>query len=357
MRAIPPGGDIRHTVFTSGRAKFSTLNPAAKNRSDQIFTNVKYVIQKADDIITAEKAIYEKEMKKTELVILKKSSKRRRRYWNESFHHKNTNETWQSWYGIADLIAKASKNYLKLKKLQAHLASIELIAYTDKIRRPLARRSEITELRTKVDLIEADILRSIEVLRARKILLSTSSNTLNFQRKIVKSATDDILVERSILEKYRYNFSTPTDQYLAEDIDHTWQKWDHLIQDVFGDIVEELIKIRKKSSQRMATIDNMIREYKNLSKSHKDTELDMMRSLGRHMGTLLEHYYAQIESRKSQNQKWYADLKWLKFDNITLKKQKEIEKLNLEQQLLKENLKDLNQGALWSWPGNNKYSY
>lgn len=342
--------DIRHTVFTSGRASFETLNPASKNRTDQIDKMIKFTLKKADQLIQAEKALYQKAMPKTEALILSKASARLERYWNRTYIQKTTNESWKSWYGLASLMEQISGKYVKLKKLQAHLASLELIALTKTIRRPLARQSEIKELRAKIDLIESDVLRGMEVLRARKVLLSTSSNHLEMLRNIVKKAADDILIERQILEKYRYRFTNPTDQYLAEDIDRAWKKWDNLVQDAFAAIVEELIATRRKASLRMASIDNMIEEYNRLSARQRDTEKDMMRSIGRHMGLILEHYYAQIHARKAQHQKWYADLKWLTYDNITLKKQKAIDKIRLEQQLLQENLKDLNQGALWSWP-------
>ena len=77
---------------------------------------------------------------------------------------------------------------------------------------------------------------------------------------------------------------------------------------------------------------------------------------------IMDEYY---ETKKKVDQKKdelndltnkFKELKSLIYDYRD-KKEKEIEKLNLEQQLLKENLKDLNQGALWSWPGNNNYSY
>lgn len=350
--------DMRHTIFTASRGSFDVINPGKSKRADQIEGLVLQLFQRGADLIRAERSLYFKKLSKEEDLIFKKAAKRRDRYWQKPFRHNLTNSHWKSWYSIDNMIAKLSKKYSKLKKTQAHIASLHLLTKTAKsITRVSARRNEISELKTKVDLIESDVLRGLEVLKARKIILTTSSTKLNILRNIVKEATDDILVERQILSKYRWSYSDPTDQYLAEDIDHTWKKWDNLVHALFENVVNEIIAVRDRAKNRLKAIDTIINEYDQLIEEHDSIHSNMSLTLGKHIGLILDHYYGQIEARKSQNQKWSADVKWLQFDNITLQKQKLLDKFSLEQQLLKENLKDLNQGALWSWPGKQKQAY
>ena len=79
-------------------------------------------------------------------------------------------------------------------------------------------------------------------------------------------------------------------------------------------------------------------------------ETDLSRTLGGNLHQIMTHYQSQIRARVSKHKKWLADIKWLAFEKTSLEKSKAMEKYRLEQQILKENLKNLEQGVLWRWP-------
>jgi hypothetical protein len=72
--------------------------------------------------------------------------------------------------------------------------------------------------------------------------------------------------------------------------------------------------------------------------------------LGQSLAAILNQYNNAIDERFARHQKIRGDLDYLGY----LKKRDENQKLqdqyNLEQQILRDNLLGLQQGALWQWP-------
>ena len=100
----------------------------------------------------------------------------------------------------------------------------------------------------------------------------------------------------------------------------------------------------------LAELDSEERAHGALEQRLKETTGILEAELGVSMSGIIDQYSRAIDARFARNQKWQGDIHWLTFNSKVDEARKLQDQTDLEQQILRDNLLDLQQGALWSWP-------
>jgi hypothetical protein len=156
--------------------------------------------------------------------------------------------------------------------------------------------------------------------------------------------------EQSVLHIVRDNAKTTAERLNAEDAAKAWEKWKFLANSLcsqaanldkeiarnLGDLLRETDAEEVKARELQARVDLITRQ------------LEVR--LGHDMAHIIDQFTNVIEERFSRTRKWQGDIDYLTYQSKLDDDRKLREQTDLEQQILKDNLLDLQQGALWQWP-------
>ena len=345
--------DMRHTIFTMGRINTEALKPKWQNRTDQLMLLLENLLASADKLILSEARLYKNRLAPKDKQILSSSYERRKRGLSSTAKFASKKGPWQTWAALGDLHIRAAKRFKQIKNLQAELASLTLIAKTNKIRRPKARLSEIIELRHQSDELEAMLLRAIEITRNMQAQTAVFMSDLTPLKIIFKSQAESIFLEKSVLKSHRDQFHKAKEVHISEDLNEAWSLWEHVLETLYAQVLLVEKDMTKTVAKRIRELESLIATHDAILGELKLEAEKLSRSLGRNLHQILGHYQAQIEERNSKHAKWLADIKWLTFERTQKEKEGFLEKHRLEEQILNDNLKNLEQGVLWQWPQEN----
>ncbi len=342
--------DIRNTVFSLGRANINVLNPSWQNRLNQLKHLMEEVLDTGDLLTQAESKLYEGRLSPKDQYLLKASHERRMKNFSTIANFTRSKGPWQEWALLGEVSARMSRRYHGIKELKAQLVALKLLIKTKKIPRGDARMSEIIELEAEGNRLENQLLRAIEVSRSRQAMLAVALSGLNPLKIATKNYAENLFDEQATLAQYRHQFVLPDQKHRADDLTAVWQQWEYLLTTAYTQVINLQKEITDAMQARLVRFDELIAEHDKLKEELDKIDTNLALKLGANLGLILEHYHYRIAERMAKHQKWQADLHWLAFDQTGRERQKANDKYELEQQILKENLKDLEQGVLAKWP-------
>lgn len=342
--------DLRNAVYTMGRANANLIKPAWQQRLSQLQRLMHDTLQTGDMLVQAEAKMYQSSLSERDAYLLTASHKRRMRNFSKVAAFSRKRGPWQFWANLGFGLTRLSNRYAQVKSQQAELANLKLLAKTTKVARPQARLAEIDELVAKSNLLENEIMRGVEVVRSRQTMLAIGMSDLYPLKNVTKSYTADLLTEMATLTPYRQNYRTPQQQHLSDDLTEIWQHWEYVLKEAYTQIIRLEQDMEQGIRERLTDFDDMIGEHDRLMAAVNGTSANLEQNLGKYLGLILEHYHSRIAARLAKHQKWQADLHWLAYDQTKLEERHALSKYDLEQQILTENLKDLEQGVLSRWP-------
>ena len=192
--------------------------------------------------------------------------------------------------------------------------------------------------------------KSLEALRHRRVSDLLNESPHRASERFFASYTVALSEEESDLAKVRDRVDTPAERLNADDIAKSWEQWRFLASAFFKQMDALDTDIASGLSGLLSDLDIQERRFNELEAQVNDVTNILANHLGQTLATVVDQYSRAISERFARNQKWQGDIDYLTYKNSLEEDKKLQERNNLEQQILRDNLLGLQQGALWQWP-------
>lgn len=344
-------GEIRNVTFTIGRAEIGDLHPQWVNRAEQLSRLGDDVLTVGHRLAGVERNLSKDRIDAVDMQRLTASEARRARLLTPPAAAKRQMERWASYAAFLDLTKQTADSYQKLKDAEAALATSRfLMRAEDNVKQDPDRKTRIAELEAKSARLRETLARTLELLRKRKVEdLLTQSPHRATQRFLAQYAVA-LSEERDILRKTRDEAGTTAARLNAEDATRAWTQWEDVAKATFDQIAALDREIAAGLAGMLKDLEQHETQHDELAAKVREMTAGLEARLGRSLSYIIDQYAGALGTRISRNKKWKADIEWLGYQTKLKDERKLNEHTQLEQQILKDNLSDLQQGALWQWP-------
>jgi regulator of sirC expression with transglutaminase-like and TPR domain len=339
--------DIRSTIFTLGRLDLATFRPDWKNRADQLAELSLESLNIANRLMTMEREVYLSALAPREKVELDASEKRRAALSRPEITLKKESTSWPKWVYLSAESAKLAASLKKLHEQRATLQGYYLKARSNNAKKRTLER--ITKLIDHSYQVEAALLRATELIKARTATALLDQSFLQPIKHYLRDYAGSIYEERMITKKYHNNLTSISHRYFVEDTQNAWKIWEHVTQDIYRQMSDLHKEMTDSIQTRLAKLDGLVEQYEAMRVKQKFIISQIEDNLGRNASYLASYYGRQIDNQHGKNRKWLADIDWIEYQRQVENEQKVQEKFDLETQILREKLKDLEQGVISKW--------
>ena len=343
-------GHIRNILFTIGRANVEQLRPFWVNRAEQLGTLGEDLLKVGQRLVAAETLLYQSRLSPVALQQLGASEKRRFRLLTPAAASHRQVQNWGAFAAFAELTRNLATAQDKLWNAQAQLTAARFISATGNKGVPSPRSKNLGELTTKVTQLRERLAKGVEMLRRARVEELAVASPHQSTAKFIAQYAASLHAESQILGRARDEVTTTAQTLSADDGAKAWVQWEFLMKDLFQQLAGLGQETKSGLSTLLAELDSEERAHSALEQRLKETTAILEAELGVSMSGIIDQYSRAIDARFARNQKWQGDIHWLTFNSKLDEAKKLQDQTDLEQQILRDNLLDLQQGALWSWP-------
>ena len=344
-------GSIRNTIFTVGRANIDDIRPFWVNKANQLGGTADELLLIAHRLIAVERNLYEKRISFIERQRLDASFSRRASLLSPAAASHRRAGNWENFTTFAEMTKRLSDASAKLKGAQAELAASKFVSNSNgKGKSTTYHNARLSELRLRSEKLQEYLAKSLEALRHRRVSDLLNESPHRASERFFASYTVALSEEESDLAKVRDRVDTPAERLNADDIAKSWEQWRFLASAFFKQMDALDTDIASGLSGLLSDLDSQERRFNELEAQVNDVTNILANHLGQTLATVVDQYSRAISERFARNQKWQGDIDYLTYKNSLEEDKKLQERNNLEQQILRDNLLGLQQGALWQWP-------
>lgn len=344
-------GEMRDLVYTIGRANIDHLKPRWTNRTDQLATLAEEAISISHRLAAVERNLYNDRIPPVETQQLNASEERRTKLLTPAASSKREAHYWHGLAKLFDLTSEIAIEYRKLSAVRAEISAAKYLI-------DISKKSDVDPARVRrLDDLEIQLTRAstaarsvLSRLRKAKIEHLIKQSPHHAARKFIAQYATALQEESGVLQAFRGSPRNISERLLAEDAARAWKRW-HFVVDLLFKQIEALdAEIRLSIEQTIRDLDDHENVHQKLSERLSEARTLLENQLGQSISTIVDQYTFQIDDRQSRHQKWTAGADWLRYQASERTAKNLEEKFNLETQVLRDNLSDLEQGVLWQWP-------
>ncbi len=344
-------GEIRNVTFTIGRANLEHLKPFWVNRAEQLAGLGDDVLKVGHRLIAAERNLYADRLDGIDKQKLAASENRRTKLLTAAADAHRKLPYMASYGKYIDLNQSVATTYDRLRKSEAELTAARYLLMNTKNQKELTvRQARVAELEVKTKQVAETIQRTVEVLRASRVEDLLAQSPHRSARKFLSQYALALHDEADTVAKARDEAKNTAQRLNAEDGAQAWKQWEFLAADVFGQIDGLDREVATGLKATLNELDQEEKRYDELQNKLHELTGTLESQLGKSLASILDQYEQAIDLRFARHQKWRADIDWLSYQGKLDEERKLNDKFTLEQQILKDNLTDLQQGVLWQWP-------
>ena len=343
-------GEVRGMIYTAGRIGLSQLRPDWVNRAEQLAQISNDLMRVGHRIAATERNMYANQLSAVDQAKLNASESRRTKLLTKPASMRRQMQHWASLATFLDLTQTIAKQSDKLGKAEAELASARYLLQTSNEKDKAAHANRVKSLSEQARKIDDLLGRTLEVLRRGKAEDYIRQSPHRAVHKFLSQYAVALNEEASILEKIREMPEGTSDRIMAQDAHAAWKHWKFLARETYAALKELDSDIKEGITSLFADLETHDKKFQELSEQLRVINAGLEAELGSSVTVLLSQYSGAIGKRLSRHQKWRADLDWLGYTKARQDSNNAAKKYNLEKQMLQENLSDLEQGAMWSWP-------
>ncbi len=344
-------GEIRNVTFTIGRANLEHLKPFWVNRAEQLAGLGDEVLKVGHRLIAAERNLYADRLDSIDRQKLAASENRRTKLLSAAADAHRKLPYMASYGRYMEMSQSVASSYDRLRKSEAELTAARYLLMNTKNQKDLqTRQNRVLELETKTKQLADTIQRTVEVLRSARVEDLLAQSPHRSARKFLSQYAVALHDEADTVAKARDEARNTVQRLNAEDGAQAWKHWEFLAADVFSQIDALDKEVATGLKTTLNELDQQEKRYDELQAKLHELTGSLESQLGKSLSSILEQYEQAIDLRFARHQKWRADIDWLTYQGKLDEERKLNDKYNLEQQILKDNLTDLQQGVLWQWP-------
>lgn len=340
--------EIQSAIFALGRSDLSSLKPYWANRAEQLATIGDDLLKVGHRLAAAERHLYADHLSPADLQRLQASEARRTKLLTANVATKRHLDGWKNFAHFADLTKQIADTARKLRNTQAELAAARRLEVQRVSAAPGKRAIQsLTETATR---LERELTVAIEKIRRERTKASVVQSPHQAIGKFLTQYAASLHEESEILRSARDHASQPAERLNAQDAARAWGHWQALHEILFRDLKDLDQAIQKDLDQTFADLDRSTAFASELSQRLDDLKVRLHKSTQKSIGFLAAQYGHALDVRFARHQKWRADIDWLTYQSKSEEKRKSDTRFDLERQILQDNLMDLKQGVITSWP-------
>jgi outer membrane protein assembly factor BamD (BamD/ComL family) len=331
-------GNLRNVLFTTGRANVEEFRPVWLRKSEQLNGISDETLLWGHRLVASMKNFLGEQLGSLEKRELEASEKRRFNLLSNVAKLRRQRDMWVSWTNLVNLTQEISVQYMTIRKSQAELAAARYLVQNSKEQ---TTDENFDKLAKRLDTMERSLMRSLEVLRTQKVanLIVQSPHTamMNFYIQYANGLHEEIAVLSSFFDR----MDSPSLRFLVEDAKQAFKRWEFVSRSLYGGLLDLDNDMASSLNDFLVNVDNLNSQHEVLQMRLTMLNQRLEQTLGASFANLSDHYNSEISVRRSKNRKWKADIEWLEYSNTAKEKEALKQKFELEQQILKDNLRDL----------------
>lgn len=344
-------GEVNNTIFTIGRANLAQLRPFWVNRSEQLAAIGDELLRLGHRLVAAERHLYADQLTPVEAQKLAAGESRRTRLLTPPAASRRKMHYWESFASASALVQRLAAAYQKHADTQAKLNAASALNLTAAASADGAnRRLRLAEMQTQSRKVGDQLRRALVALRRHQVRNLLAQSPHRATGKFIAQYSSALHEEAQILARPRDGAVTAAQRLNAEDAAMAWRRWEFLLGEVFRQISTIDRDVYQGLNGMLAELDTASAKTQELLASTQELSANLEANLGKSLAYVVSQYTASIDARFARHQKWRADIDWMTYQNQVDVEGKVSERFELEQQILKDNLIDLQQGVLWKWP-------
>ncbi len=340
-------GELRNVVFTIGRVQLDQLRPQWVNRAEQLALLGDEVLKVGHRLAGAERNLYKPRLDPVDWQALTASEERRTRLLTPQADLRRRMHYWPAYASMMDLNNDVGATDRKLKTARAEIAASR---YLLQEKPEDARQNRLSELEATADRLDKTLAKGLELLRKKKVEELLDQAPHRAAKKFLSQYAVALHDESEIIKKARDGARDTAQRLLAEDAGSAWKRWQFVATELFQELDGLDAEVKTGLTSMLTDIEKHEAEYDRLGASLADVTQRLESELGLSLASIVDQYSGAIDQHMARHKKWRADMEWLRFQGKVQDEGKLSARFNLEQQILKDNLTDLEQGVLWSWP-------
>lgn len=340
-------GELRNVMFTIGRAPIDQLRPQWVNRAEQLALLGDEVLKVGHRLAAAERNLYRKRLDAIDWQALTASEERRTRLLTPQADLRRKMRYWPTYASIMDLNNDIGAADRKLKTTRAEIAATRF-ALRDKPED--TGNNRLDELEATAQRLDSMLGKGLESLRKKKVEELLDQSPHRAAKKFLTQYAVALHEESEIIRKAREGARDTAQRLLAEDAGTAWKRWQFVANELFQQIDGLDGEIKSQIGAMLAEIGQQEADHDRLASRLQEITERLEGELGISLATIVNQYSGAIGQRQARHQKWRADMEWLRYQGKLQDDGKLDAQFNLEHQILKDNLTDLEQGVLWQWP-------
>lgn len=344
-------GEVRDMVYTLGRANIEQLRPRWANRAEQLAKLADETLAVGHRLAASERHLYASRFTPIETQQLKASETRRTNLLTPAAAAKRKVYYWAGLATFFDLTAEISTEHRKLAASRADLAAARyLLDHTQKKELRASREKRLDELEEQLSRATRATAVTLSRLRKEKIEHLIRQSPHHAARKFLAQYATALHEESGILQHTRGTPASTSEKLLAGDAAKAWKRWQYVVDRLFEGLDGLDAEVRAGIGEILHEVESHEQRHRELEARLATIQSDLERKLGLSLSSIVDRYGAVIDGRLARHRKWTADIEWLRFQEDERAGRRAKERFDLETQVLRDNLTDLQQGVLWKWP-------
>jgi hypothetical protein len=344
-------GEMRNIIYTTGRVGLGSLRPDWVNRAEQLAHISNDLMRIGHRMAATERTLYQKQLNSVDLARLESSEIRRTRLLTKPAAIKRRMQHWASLASFFELTNDVAKQSERISKAEAELATARHLLKSGNGQKEAASRDQqVRILSEKATELDQTLGRVLELLRRGKAQDYINQSPHRAVHKFLSQYAVALNEESEILEKAREHPDSTAARILSQDASETWKHWKFLARETYAGLKKLDKDITDGLTELFSDLQNHENHYEQLNSQLQVITSGLEAELGSSVNVLLGQYSGAIGARLAKHQKWRADLDWIGYAKAKQNASKIDKQYDLEKQMLQENLNDLEQGALWTWP-------
>lgn len=223
----------------------------------------------------------------------------------------------------------------KLETLRAEAANINFL-----------KHSTNTDYSQKLDDLSDKVAANLNHLKKQDLRQKVAMEKFHGIKKLFTLYSQNLKDESTAVSDVEKNIQTHMAKIQWDELQFSWKKWDDsavLWLRTFNDFEHQ---VQKDLAEYLVTTDRYEQEALRTEESVSAREADLETLLGNQIGTVSDQLEFQLNSRLENYRKWLADIEYMKFEMLSQDKAVLEKNKNLKLQILKDQLRDLEQGIL-----------
>jgi hypothetical protein len=363
-------GELRNVYFTLGRAALQHLRPRWVNRAESLAKMGDDILEVGHRLIATERHLYADRLDPVDLQKLDASANRRTKLLTPLASARRKMDAWASQLAYLDLTRDVAGRYKRLKDAEADLATSRyLLQAGDDDKKPKKKNAfgddidaaadgsggdgkanRVRELEQRAAKIGNALARSVELLRARKVEGLLQESPHRAERKFLTQYAMALNDEAALVARAREDAKSSVETLMASDATESWRLWEFAVKQLFKDLDDLDKEIGQSLKAMIAELEDAEDRHNQLESRLKEVTTALEGRLGQSLAYVMAQYAGAVDARRARHRKWRADIEWLTYQGKSEDERRLDARYQLEEQILKDQLTDLQQGVTWQWP-------